>query len=208
MPNETPLRVLGVAASAQLRALVRETLAAGLPHAEIELAAPEALLPGRPPDADCVVVDVTPDGALETVRRLRAGGFAGGLVLLVEERDPLVAARVGSLGALELVPRTELATALPAAVADVLAAARGAPELEPLRADLRRMQRLLAAGEVALELQHALNNPLTALLAEAQLLEMEPLAEEHAASVKRIVELCRRMTTIVRRLDVVGKKAG
>jgi hypothetical protein len=38
-----------------------------------------------------------------------------------------------------------------------------------------------------------LNNPLAALLAEAQLLELEPLAPDHATSVRRIIELCRRV---------------
>jgi signal transduction histidine kinase len=50
-------------------------------------------------------------------------------------------------------------------------------------------------------LQHALNNPLTALLAEAQMLEMEPLAEEQRASVGRVVELARRLAAMTRRLD-------
>jgi len=56
-----------------------------------------------------------------------------------------------------------------------------------------------------MRLQHSLNNPLAGLLAEAQLLEMEQLAPDHRASVKRIIELCRRVVDVVRGLDGVGR---
>ena len=63
------------------------------------------------------------------------------------------------------------------------------------------MPQLVAAGELAARMQHALNNPLTALMAEAQLLEMEPLGEEQRLAVSRMIELCRRLIGIVRQLD-------
>lgn len=47
-------------------------------------------------------------------------------------------------------------------------------------------------------LQHTLNNPLAGLLAELQLLQMEPLTEEQQESVARAVGLCRRVIQIVR----------
>lgn len=47
-------------------------------------------------------------------------------------------------------------------------------------------------------LQHTLNNPLAALLAELQLLEMEELPAAHRESVERAIGLCRRVITIVR----------
>lgn len=50
--------------------------------------------------------------------------------------------------------------------------------------------------------QHSLNNPLAALLAEAQLLAMETtLDPEHRAAVDRMTELVRRLITLVRGLD-------
>jgi len=52
--------------------------------------------------------------------------------------------------------------------------------------------------------QHALNDAVTALLAEAQLLELEPLADEHLRAVGRIVELARRVAKVARRLDGSG----
>ena len=61
------------------------------------------------------------------------------------------------------------------------------------REDLERMTALV---------QHALNNPLAALLAEAQLLGMETtLDPEHRAAVDRMTELVRRLIALVRGLD-------
>jgi signal transduction histidine kinase len=47
-------------------------------------------------------------------------------------------------------------------------------------------------------LAHTLNNPLAALLAELQLLEMEQLPVEQRESVERCIGLCRRVIGIVR----------
>lgn len=47
-------------------------------------------------------------------------------------------------------------------------------------------------------LQHSLNNPLAALLAELQLLELEDLSPEHREAVERAIGLTRRVIGIVR----------
>ena len=63
------------------------------------------------------------------------------------------------------------------------------------RTDLQRLTALV---------QHKLTHPLAALLAEAQLLGMEPSLEpEQAAAVERVVALTRRVIGIVRELDTV-----
>jgi nitrogen-specific signal transduction histidine kinase len=51
-----------------------------------------------------------------------------------------------------------------------------------------------------------MNNPLTAVLAEAQLLEMETLPPEVMTAVGRIIESTRRLVALVRKLDVVSAK--
>jgi signal transduction histidine kinase len=165
------------------------------------LAAAPALLPTD----DCLVVDATSDvaGAVELVRRLRAGGFRSALVLLVTERDDALAQRVGGLGALEQVALADVPRALGPAIESALGSGAWTDRLEAVRDELRRTQRLLAAGEIALGLQHAINNPLTAVLAEAQLLEMEELPQEQAEAVRRIVESTRRVVQLVRKLDVI-----
>jgi signal transduction histidine kinase len=67
--------------------------------------------------------------------------------------------------------------------------------------ELRRVRAQFVLGDASRTLQHAFNNPLTALLAEAQLLELEQLPDEHRAAVSRILELCRRLVTLSRRLN-------
>jgi len=62
----------------------------------------------------------------------------------------------------------------------------------------------LPSGPEAVALRHALNNPLTAILAEAQLLQLEALKDEHRAAVDRIVEQCRRLIAITRQLEDVS----
>jgi signal transduction histidine kinase len=67
------------------------------------------------------------------------------------------------------------------------------PQDAQRREDLQRITALV---------QHSLNNPLAALLAEAQLLAMETnLDPEHRAAVDRMTELVRRLITLVRGLD-------
>lgn len=54
----------------------------------------------------------------------------------------------------------------------------------------------------AARIQHAMNNPLAALLAEEQLLSMEAtLSAEQRESVDRMIELTRRVIVLVRELD-------
>jgi signal transduction histidine kinase len=66
----------------------------------------------------------------------------------------------------------------------------------PSRSELRRAIVLI---------QHQLNNPLAALLAEAQLLGMEPeQGAEQRAAAARITELTRRVIALVRDLDTIA----
>ena len=76
--------------------------------------------------------------------------------------------------------------------------------------ELRRVRAQFVLGDASRTLQHAFNNPLTALLAEAQLLELEPLADEPRAAVSRILELSRRLVTLSRRLNAIeaGPRVG
>ncbi len=67
--------------------------------------------------------------------------------------------------------------------------------------ELQRVRAQFVLGDASRTLQHAFNNPLTALLAETQLLELEQLPDEHRAAVRRILELCRRLVALSRRLN-------
>ncbi|MBC7790809.1 MAG: hypothetical protein H7Z74_12745 [Anaerolineae bacterium] len=63
-------------------------------------------------------------------------------------------------------------------------------------------ERIAKFQQLAARLQHDINSPLTALLAEAQMLALdEQLPEDKAAEVEQIVELARRLVLVVRELD-------
>ena len=138
---------------------------------------------------------------VETLRVLRARGFeAPILVVTAIADDAALRATAESLGA-RAVARA-LVDGSPSELAVALTAAL---DSEPgVTAELRQARRIFAAGQSALSLQHAINNPLAALLAEAQLLQLEELTVEQRGSVDRMVELCRRIVGLVRRLDALA----
>lgn len=211
-PQPDELLVLCASANPSLATEVRELLRTLLPMARCDaaaaLGASSAAAVAAVGDAHCVIVDEQVGGApgLDAARALRAGGYEGAIVLLTVGTDDLLRLRAASLGA-RCLARAELSRELAEAVADETARGGRAGELTPAQREVRRLQTLIAAGEIALRLQHSLNNPLAAMLAEAQLLEMEHRIDpEHKAAAQRLVELCRRMISIVRRLDGVGVK--
>lgn len=63
----------------------------------------------------------------------------------------------------------------------------------PAKTELQRLTAIV---------QHQLNNPLAALLAEAQLLRTEPdLGADHGQAVDRMIDIMRRIIALVRDLD-------
>ena len=207
-PSERPLSLACVAPDSTASARLQEALLTLFPGATVQ-AVDTGVERGFPEAIDCAVIDGGDgnDGA-DVLRGLRARGYAGAAVIVADRTrwssDPAAVDRLGgrycSLDGDSLAP---LATT----VADSIRSQGNGPGQEsavPLRA-LRQTQRLLAAGELATRLQHSLNNPLAALLAEAQLLELEPLSPDHRLSVQRIIEMSRRVIEVVRALDGVGR---
>lgn len=208
-PASPSLRIALVSAAPPIIALVRESVAAALPTATLEDSAPDAMTTHG--DCSLIFIDATGDAvaAGETARRLRASASRSALVFIVGARDEGLAKVGAPVGALEQVEVKVLASVIPGTIERAVAANGWTDDLAAARDELRRTQRLLAAGEVALGLQHAMNNPLTSVLAEAQLLEMEPLPAETATAVRRIIESTRRLVALVRKLDAVApNKAG
>ena len=193
------LTVRCVGGDAPTCALVRELVGTALPTATVWMEGPEMLVIDGAAVGECIVFAgaVGEESPVDVARRLRSAGLTATLVGVVARREPVLEAQARALG-VRLVEREAMARELPMAVADA-ASLSGAPS--PALLELRRMQQLVAAGELAARVQHALNNPLTALMAEAQLLEMEPLDDEHRQAVSRMIELCRRLIGIVRQLD-------
>ena len=200
------LRIGLVSGSQAMISLVRESVAAALPTATIEDSAPDAT--ATLAHCSLIFIDATADAAAagETARRMRAGASQSALAFIVNGRDEGLAQAGAPVGALEQIEAKALGPAMADAVERAVAANGWSDELAAARDELRRTQRLLAAGEIALGLQHAMNNPLTSVLAEAQLLEMEPLPAETATAVRRIIESTRRLVALVRKLDAVSAK--
>ena len=203
-------RLAVLADSPTTGSLVREVLATTLPGVESSTLDPAATALDLE-RTDCVVVDASVAGqpGVSLLRRIRAGGYAGGAVLLLDGSadDGRAASGAEALGA-RLVATGVLAESLAGAVVDAIAGRRGEAAAAPARVALDRAQRLIAAGEIALRMQHSLNNPLAALLAESQLLEMEEMKPEQHEAVARIVEQLRRVIGIVRQLDGMGRPGG
>jgi signal transduction histidine kinase len=184
-----------------------ETITTVFPQASVECVDPST--DRETPKVDCLVVDSSVGSvpALEVVLAYRARGYEGSVVILADRADP-PSSEARALGAALVVSKSDLVTGLAPAIAASLAArdgsAAGSPSAAALAA-LRRVQRLMAMGELSRRLQHSLNNPLAALLAEAQLLELEEMPAEHRESVRRIVELTRRVISHIRGLDGVSE---
>ena len=182
---------------------VEGALRTALPRASIEALPADVVI--RSVGAQCVVLDgdVGTRRGVDVLRALRAGGYGGGVVLLASPTDGAAAAAARRFGA-----EGPLAWAGPSSGASLGMAVRRAIDAtasaDEAARETRRTRQLVAAGELALSLQHAINNPLTALLAEAQLLEMDLEDGEQRAAVGRIVELCRRTIAVARQLDDVS----
>ena len=208
-PATPSLRIGLVSTSQPTIALVRESVAAALPTATLDDASPDTA--AKLGNCALIFVDATGDAvaAGETARRLRASSSQSALAFIVNARDETLAKIGAPVGALEQVETKALGPAMAGTIERAVAANGWTDDLAAARDELRRTQRLLAAGEIALGLQHAMNNPLTSVLAEAQLLEMEPLPAETATAVRRIIESTRRLVALVRKLDAVSaNKAG
>jgi signal transduction histidine kinase len=189
-----------------LEQLVRELLATTLPSTLVDATTP-AEAPLVPADAAIIDHTVRALPAFIVAQELRARGFGGGIVIIAAAGDK-AEERLLTVAPAREVSRSEIASGLPHALAAVVSRPAADGELTAVERDLRRTQQLIAMGEVTSRIQHTLNNPLTALLAEAQLLEMEPLDPDQLASVRRIIELCRRVVTMVRGLDTGPRVAG
>jgi signal transduction histidine kinase len=198
--------MLVVGTDAPFARAVRDVLAAQLPGAACETLDPASLR--AKPKAAAVVIDARgdiPKGA-GIAERLRAMGFLSGIVLLAAAADspgpePGEASDAARrMGAVLLSPDA-IATQLVPQLAELMAAAAA-----PYADQVMRARRLVAAGEIAMGLQHALNNPIAGIMAEAQLMQFEEVSPEQAQALTRMVSLCRRLIELTRSLDGIGER--
>jgi nitrogen-specific signal transduction histidine kinase len=199
--SEAPAaRILLIAGDDERARELRELLLAFIPTAVVARLDTETLSVGALPAAEGVMIDVSAArGAVDAFRTVRGRGFEGRVVLVAQsEDDGTLNQAVNALGNAACLTRDAI-VAKPARLAETILC--GTDDSSPGMRALVRARRVLAAGEAALSLQHGINNPLAALLAEAQLLQLEELSPEQRSSTDRIVELCRRIVTLVQRLD-------
>jgi signal transduction histidine kinase len=183
--------------------LLRAQLALILPKAKVVVATPSTIAEGEIPPSDATLIEAgaAPLATVDLLRVLRARGFGGPIVVVRSAPDDApLEATMASLG-IAGVARSHVEQG-PAELAATLASAVAADA--DVIAELRQARRIFAAGQAVLSLQHGINNPLAALMAEAQLLQMEQLTSEQRGSVDRMVELCRRIVVLVRRLDALS----
>lgn len=201
---------------------LRAQLSMIMPGASIQRLSREDLTEGALSVGDAAVIDITcgalaDSGGAEKARErnagvvkdamkpaalLRARGFTGPVIVIasVPDESALYAA-AEALGIIALA--RERSEESPSALATALSSAFEADaRVTPA---LMRARRVFAAGQAALSLQHAISNPLAALMAEAQLLQMEELNGEQRGSVDRMVDLCRRLSVLVRQLDALAE---
>ena len=201
MSENYSMSVVCVGADRTITDIVRETLALTLPGIVVrDLAASQ----GRDTTKGdiAIVCEPTPGSAIDSLRLLRASGFANAALLVADINGS--SPDVARWGPARTVTLADFAGSLPALLAEL--ADEDARRDDAVYDALRRTRRVVAAGEIALGLQHAINNPLTALLAEAQLLEFEELPPDHREAVERIVTQTRRVIEIVRGLDGISER--
>ncbi len=170
--------------------------------AQLSAAATDIIDPLRlraKPEAVALVVDARADasGASAVARAVRAMGYGGALVLVGAPADAMADAEMGAT----TVATDRIAFDLVERIGEQMELASA-----PFADQVTRARRLVAAGEIALRLQHALNNPLAGILAESQLMLMDPQTPDQQASLERIVGLCRRMIEMTRTLDGLGER--
>jgi signal transduction histidine kinase len=202
IPKVDELTVLLIAEGEDRVSLLRTQLAMIFPRATVRIVDFQVLAEEHVPHAEIALIDSGPvvRPATDSLRWLRARGFDGPVVIVTPvPDDEMLRSATDPLGALCVSRADTSAIALATAMASALGSHRAQfPDLVQLR-------RTFAAGQVVLSLQHGINNPLAALLAEAQLLQLEDLTSEQHASADRMVELCRRIVALVRRLDVLAE---
>lgn len=206
--TEVPLRVVCISTDVLASAALQTTVASLVPGAVVEAA--DTSIVRSVPLADCVILAVGRlySVGLSLVRELRARGYEEPIILVVESQAGAPREELAQLGVDVVLAESNVALQLPDALLALLsteAVRRSSPRSLAIVGSLRRLRALIAAGEIAGGLQHKLNNPLAALLAEAQLLELEPLAPEHQASVGRMIELCRRVIEVSRSIEGIGR---
>ncbi|MBC7788919.1 MAG: response regulator [Anaerolineae bacterium] len=144
-----------------------------------------------------VLLDLSlPDSqGVEMLKRIRERAPAIPVVVLTGLNDQAVAMEALRAGAQDYLIKGQADGQL------IARALRYAIERKRSEDALARLGWLAGVGETALALQHEINNPLGALLMNAELLSDTPLPDEHAELLGAIVTSARRIGEVVKRVS-------
>jgi signal transduction histidine kinase len=204
VPGDSVWRIFCLGPSPAGTMALSALVAAALPAAAVDVL--DVRTVSSLPGVDLFVVDGTGDGqaAVMQLETVRARGGVAPAVFVGAEPDGAARARLGDVA---VTPPDALAASLPNVMAAAVAraAARtGDARINAIGQAVDETRQLVAAGRIARRVKHDINNPLAALLAEAQLLELEELGDEAREAVTRIVELTHRVIDQARQLDGPG----
>ena len=163
------------------------------------------------PQADVILLDYRLEGersGLEVLREVQRRGSAASVIVMTAHGSERVASEALHLGANDYIIKDEaFAQLLP----DVLARVVRMREMERALAEAQRsvirFERRAAIGEIVVALSHEINNPLMALSAQLELLNLDARALPAAAQaalalarsqVVRITELLKRLAELDR----------
>ena len=159
-------------------------------------------------DFELVLLDWRMPGmhGIEVCRRIRASNRSDStFVVMVTGRDS-AADLIGALdaGADDYVIKSVLVEALGPRLVIAEKRLLQAAERTQTRADLERALQMAAVGATSVALQHEINNPLGALLANAQLAEITSDSGELRGFIAIIHEQALRIVDVMRRLKSVS----
>lgn len=181
---------------------VASTLRRLLPDASVEATSIAMVTHADAPDCLIVLPGADAGEGIDAICRFRAQGGEGAILLVVDDPAAVEAVSVAMLGIDEVLAARSIGTDVLAALHRVFAAqSRAGHEAAALTRYLAHCHTLLAAGRSVTRLPHRLNNPLAALLAEAELLRLEPLSSDQRDAVDRILAISHRLIAEVRHLE-------
>ncbi len=173
-------------------------------------ASAEAAL-GLADGADVILLDYQLRGTgtgLDVLREVRRRGSRASVILMTGHGSERVAAEALHLGATDYIIKDEgFAQLLPEVLARVVRLRETERALAETQASLIRAERRAAIGEIVVALSHEINNPLMALSAQLDLLELDahalPPAARSAlgvarAQLGRIADLLKRLADLDR----------
>ena len=158
------------------------------------------------PQADIILVDYRLEGestGLDLLRQVRARELPAAVIVMTGHGSERVAVEALRLGATDYIIKDEnFAELLPGVMARVARVREMERALAAAQENLIRAERRAAIGEIVVALSHEINNPLMALTARLDLVQLDEakLPPEGRAALGQAREQLARIADLLRRL--------